>query len=200
MKSHPISADHVFEDRVLDFPVTIERRLAMARTRRHGLMNLSLPAPLRAWSGAVLLAGENLLLPAIDEGAPRYGCCIYLTDVKSGATLAVAGCRTWSRPPLDPRDGGHAVWDELEAGLFEAVARLGEAYEDLDQAIAAGRTWLGEGRGKGAPVGGSAVLGEGDPILCPAEPGDRGPAGGALYVVPKLRQIILTTALTSRAA
>jgi hypothetical protein len=76
------------ENRVLPFPPTADRQLAEAGIARHGLMSLPLPVPLQSRAGAILLAGENLLLRKNWQGqAPRIkqaGCPPEVSGWKPG--------------------------------------------------------------------------------------------------------------------
>jgi len=141
-----------------------------AKLRQQGLLELALTA---AFGGdtSLLLGGENILLLAAGQPRHRYGCCAYVVSADGRKALPVIGCRAWFQAPLPAQAHTHPVWDDLSAGLVEAVSRLGDAMFDLNGAIVAARSWLSRRHSEVSSHTGSALLMSRDShVLCAAAP------------------------------
>ena len=157
---------------ILPFPTTRVDTLTSTRAklRQQGLLELTMPA---AFGGdtSLLLGGENILLPAAGQPRHRYGCCAYVVTADGRKALPVIGCRAWFQAPLPAQPHTHPVWDDLSAGLAEAVSRLGDAMFDLNGAIVAARSWLSRRHSEVSARTGSALLMSRDQhVLCAAAP------------------------------
>ncbi len=109
---------------IIAFPgLTDLRPPARVKAAHPDLHELACPEGI-APEASFTIFGENLLPGAAENGRPRYGCCAYLVTDCGRKAVPVIGCCGWSRAPLPSKPYARRVWNDLAAGLEEAVARL----------------------------------------------------------------------------